>query len=354
MKTSDKEILNLESKIALAKQAFNIEELDQELKKLELVEDNPDFWQDPILASKKLKRKNFLFKILNNWNVINQDFDDIKKIQNFSEDLELIQGLIFDLNKTIDDLLFQKRFSKDNDQGNCILEITSGVGGLDAMDFAMMLKNMYQRYCSIMGWKFEIIEEHYGDEGGLKTGKFQIIGNQVYGYLKTESGVHRLVRQSPFNAKNLRQTSFALVQTYPDLKIEEIVLDSKDLLIDTYRASGAGGQHVNTTDSAVRITHKPTGIVVSIQNERSQLKNKELALSILYSKLQNLVIQQHLDSIKDLQVNHKAASWGEQIRNYVLHPYKQVKDLRSGFISTSPEDILAGNLSDLIHSITIN
>lgn len=352
MKDFDKNLIVLEERFELIQTNFDIKTLKKEFKALEIQASSPDFWQNSTRASKALKRKNYLSKILNIWDNLSRDLSDIKRLLNHSDDQELIQSFIIDFNKTLDDLLFQKRFSTINDQGNCILDITSGVGGLDAMDFAMILKNMYQRFSSIMNWKFEVIEEHHGEEGGLKTGKYQVGGDLAYGYLKTESGVHRLVRQSPFNAKGLRQTSFALVQSFPDLAIEEIVLDPKDLQIDTYRASGAGGQHVNTTDSAVRITHKPTGIVVSIQNERSQLKNKELALSILYSKLQNLVAQQHLNSIKDLQVNQKSASWGEQIRNYVLHPYKQVKDLRSGFICTNPDDIFAGNLSEMISSIS--
>lgn len=212
-----------------------------------------------------------------------------------------------------------------------------------------MLERMYLRFAERRGWTATIEERSAGEEAGLKSVAIRIDGTSVYGYLRGEAGVHRLVRQSPFNAKALRQTSFARVEVLPDLPDSEIKIDDKDLRVDTYRASSAGGQHVNKTDSAVRITHRLTGLTAQCQNERSQGQNKATAMKLLYGKLVTLAREQEKDDLRKLEVNEKAA-WGNQIRSYVLHPYKQVKDLRTKQESKHPEAVLDGDLDPFIEA----
>lgn len=212
-----------------------------------------------------------------------------------------------------------------------------------------MLERMYLRFAERRGWRTTVEERSAGEEAGLKSVTIHVDGPSVYGYLRGESGVHRLVRQSPFNAKALRQTSFARVEVLPDLPASEIALDEKELRVDTYRASSAGGQHVNKTDSAVRVTHLPTGLTAQCQNERSQAQNKASALKILYGKLLKLAQEQQKADLRKLEVNEQAA-WGNQIRSYVLHPYKQVKDLRTKVESKHPEAVLDGDLDPFIEA----
>ncbi len=227
------------------------------------------------------------------------------------------------------------------------LTIQAGAGGTDAQDWALMLERMYLRFCERRGWNAEVLDRSAGEEAGIKSVTIHVSGASAYGYLRGEAGVHRLVRQSPFNAKALRQTSFARVEVLPDLPESAVELDAKDLRIDTYRASSAGGQHVNKTDSAVRVTHIPTGLSAQCQNERSQTQNKAVAMRMLYGKLLTLSRQQQKDDLRRLEVNEQAA-WGNQIRSYVLHPYKQVKDLRTKVESKNPSDVLDGDLESFI------
>ena len=234
-----------------------------------------------------------------------------------------------------------------HDRRSAHLTIQAGAGGTDAQDWAQMLERMYLRFAERRGWKTTVTDRSAGEEAGLKSVTIQVDGAAAYGYLKGEAGVHRLVRQSPFNAKALRQTSFARVEVLPDLPEEELDLDPKDLRIDTYRAGGAGGQHVNKTDSAVRVTHLPTGLTAQCQNERSQNQNKLTAMKILYGKLVALAAEQQKADLRKLEVNEQAA-WGNQIRSYVLHPYKQVKDLRTKVESKHPETVLEGDLEPFI------
>ena len=267
------------------------------------------------------------------------------------EDLEKIE-------KKMDKLEFKTFLSGKYDKGYAIMEIFSGAGGKDAQDWATMLLRMYEKYCAEKGFKVVIIQQTFGDAGGpegrigTKSATVEIKGNYAYGFLKKETGVHRLVRQSPFNAKSLRQTSFVLVNVLPEISEAdmEVKIKQEDLKVDTFKASGPGGQYVNKTESAVRITHIPTGIVVASQTERLQGKNRENALRILYAKLYQLKQDAHNKKIKEIKGDLISASWGNQIRSYVLHPYKMVKDLRTQYETSDVEGVLEGNLNEFIEA----
>ena len=239
--------------------------------------------------------------------------------------------------------------SNENDRLDCFLEIHAGAGGTESQDWAEMLRRMYIKWTSSKNFKFELISEHKGDEAGIKSSTVKISGEYIYGYLKNESGIHRLVRISPFDSGARRHTSFASVWVYPvlDENIKVEIFD-KDLRIDTYRSSGAGGQHVNTTDSAVRITHIPSKIVVQCQNERSQHKNKETCMSMLKARLYDHEIKKRKDENQNNETNKAEIGWGHQIRSYVLQPYRLVKDNRTNFESTNPEKVLDGEIDEFL------
>ena len=241
--------------------------------------------------------------------------------------------------------------SNENDNLNCFLEIHAGAGGTESQDWAEMLRRMYTKWCSNKNLKFQLISEHKGDEAGIKSSTIKIIGEYVYGYLKKESGIHRLVRISPFDSGARRHTSFASVWVYPvlDENIKVEILE-KDLRIDTYRSSGAGGQHVNTTDSAVRITHLPTNIVVQCQNERSQHKNKETCFNMLKARLYRYEIQKKEEASENLAKSKTDIGWGHQIRSYVLQPYRLVKDLRNNLENTDPDSVLDGDIDPFLEA----
>jgi peptide chain release factor 2 len=261
------------------------------------------------------------------------------------------------LEKKIKDKEFQLSFSGKHDQGNAILSVYAGAGGQDAEDWAAMLLRMYQKYCERKEFKMIIIDESFGEEGGgeakqgIKSATIEIKGKYAYGFLKKETGVHRLVRISPFSAQKLRHTSFALVEVLPDLADNnEVEIKFEDLKIDFYKSSGPGGQYVNKRESAVRLTHLPTGIVVTCQSERLQGKNKDKAMAILAGKLYQYEEEKKQKEIKGIKGDKISASWGNQIRSYVLHPYKLVKDLRTETESTDPESVLNGNLDAFIEA----
>ncbi len=244
------------------------------------------------------------------------------------------------------------RFNGPHDKNNAIITIQSGAGGTDAQDWAQMLERMYLRYAELKGWKTALLDRMAGEEAGIKHTTFSVHGPYAYGILKREHGVHRLVRLSPFNADHLRQTSFARVEIMPELQEAEAPeIDVKDLVIDTFRASGAGGQHVNKTSSAVRIRHVPTGIVTQSQSQRSQAQNKATAMSVLAAKLLLLIEQQNVQQVRDLRGTHQEASFGSQIRSYVLHPYTLVKDHRTNIENRNIQHVLDGDIEEfMVHS----
>ena len=330
---------------------LNIDSERRHLDKLEQQMLGVDFWQDPSSAEVVSKQAASLRNYIAGWDDVISDIKSTRELIELSseDDSSEYQTVIEDLNKKAEKLLIATKLNGENDNSNAILQLSAGVGGADAADWAGMLERMYLRYGERSDLNVEILEESPAEEAGIKSATLRLSGPFAFGKLKSEKGVHRLVRLSPFNAQNLRQTSFALVDVIPELNENTINIEDKDLKIDTYRSSGHGGQSVNTTDSAVRITHIPTGLVVAIQNERSQLKNKQRALSVLASRLSELAREQHLESINDLKAS-KSADWGSQIRNYVLHPYQKVKDTRSGYESSDTGAILDGDLEPLIEA----
>jgi peptide chain release factor 2 len=268
-----------------------------------------------------------------------------------NEEEQQIEKQFLDLQKEFDALEFKSLLGGEYDQNDVILAIRSGAGGVDAQDWAQMLERMYLKWAEKNGFKAVMVEETRGAEAGIKSATIEITGNLAYGYLQSEAGVHRLVRLSPFNSDNLRQTSFAIVEVLPIIEeIAEVIINPQDLVIDTYRASGAGGQHVNTTDSAVRITHTPTGVVVTCQSERSQLQNKEQAMKVLKARIHQKYLENQKAEKEKLRGEYKSAEWGSQIRSYVIHPYKMVKDHRTKFETSDAEKVLEGELQGFMES----
>lgn len=351
MQDISKNAQELSEQINSSIQTIDIDSFEKELSDLSEKSQAPGFWDDNQAAQKVMRQIANLENRIRPWRELGTG---IKELQ------ELIQLNDSSLSKDIEDQLkklekeFKSRkkdllFNGSYDDHDAIINIHAGAGGTDAQDWAEMLERMYLRWAEANGYETRVIDRSSGDEAGIKSVSIEIGGPFTFGKLQGEHGVHRLVRLSPFNSDNLRQTSFAKVEVLPKIETpEEVEIDEKDLKIDVYRSGGRGGQSVNTTDSAVRITHQPTGITVSIQNERSQLQNKETAMTILRSKLAQLQMEQHADKISQLKGPNEQAAWGNQIRNYVLHPYKQVKDARTGFESQNPEDILNGKIDGFI------
>lgn len=311
------------------------------------------FWDDPQKAGKIMQELEELKSEIGKIENIEKEIKDLEELLKIAgdEDASDLKAKISELEKEIDELEFQTLLSGKYDRSDIILSIHSGAGGVDAQDWAEMLLRMYLRFAEKNNFKAKILDESRGGEAGIKSATVEIQGNWVYGKLKSEVGVHRLVRLSPFNADHLRETSFALVEILPVIgEIEEVKINPQDLRIDTYRSSGAGGQHVNTTDSAIRITHIPTNIVVTCQNERSQLQNKEQAMKILKAKLHQRYLEEKEKEERKLRGEFQSAEWGNQIRSYVLHPYKMVKDHRTKFETSDPEKILEGDISEFIEA----
>jgi peptide chain release factor 2 len=265
-----------------------------------------------------------------------------------------LEQLLDRLNREVGGAEIESLLSGDTDANNAICSIQSGAGGTDAQDFAQMLLRMYLRWAERKGFKVDLIDEQPGSEAGIKSATFRVEGDYAYGLLATEAGVHRLVRISPFNAGGSRETSFASMFVSPEIDENiEVNIEDKDLRIDTYRSSGAGGQHVNVTDSAVRITHLPTGIVVTCQNQRSQIQNRAVAMQVLRSKLYELELEKRREGAAELEATKQDISFGSQIRNYVLHPYRLVKDTRTKYEVSDVDAVLDGDIDDFIKEFLI-
>ena len=326
---------------------------------------NPELWKTPEKAKNVLSKLENLKKEIRVWDDFLREVEEIKEMEEIltaekalnSSDgsnlsyLELEQELQQRKQKLETEFQKQKLTAKMQgkyDRRNAILAIHAGAGGADAQDWAEMLMRMYLRFCEKQGWETRITDKSDGTEAGIKSAQIEINGNYAYGFLKQEKGVHRLVRLSPFNADHLRQTSFALVEIYQEIESEEIKISESELEFSSFRSSGPGGQSVNTTDSAVRIKHKPTGITVSCQTERSQMQNRESAIKILRSKLLELQEQKEKSERDQAKGKHISAGWSNQIRSYILHPYKMVKDHRTGVETSDIESVLDGDLKNFI------
>lgn len=347
----------LQADIDAAYTRLKVADKERKLTELDGQLADPDIWHNPDNAQNISKQAASLRSTIEPWQTLHAQAHDIQELMALGDDSlagefdQQITAMEQELARLKKDLLFDGAY----DDHAAILKLSAGAGGTDAQDWAEMLERMYLRWGEKAGMKTELIERSTGEEAGIKSSTITFTGPYAYGKLRSEHGVHRLVRLSPFNADNLRQTSFALAEVMPEIDApDEVVIDEKDLKIDVYRAGGHGGQSVNTTDSAVRITHLPTNIVVAIQNERSQLQNKETAMKILRSKLAQLQLEQHVSDMKELKGESKEAAWGNQIRNYVLHPYTLVKDTRTKHEDRDTQGVLDGKLDDFMTSYLEN
>ncbi len=334
---------------------FDDKNIEKQLVQLNEISLKENFWKDKNLVKKTIKQKKNFEEILNSYKKTLRDLNNLKDLYSLAsqeKDDETIQ----DCNKKVRLILKEIKkneidcfLSGENDDYDIYVEIHAGAGGTESQDWADMLRRMYMKWFDKKKFKYEIISEHKGEEAGIKSSTVKVTGDYLYGLMKSESGVHRLVRISPFDSGARRHTSFASVWVYPAIEDEvNIKIDEKDLRIDTYRSSGAGGQHVNTTDSAVRITHLPSKIVVQCQNERSQHKNKETCYKMLKARLYEYQMQKKDEENQKEMTNKTDIGWGHQIRSYVLQPYQLVKDLRNKIENTNPLSVLDGNIDQFI------
>ena len=343
---------DLRPQIDAALGRLRIDEKRASIDDIEAQLSTSEIWHNPSYAQDISKQLAALKKMVDPWLTLKTQADDLLEFMDIGDESMIaeFEGQVHALETEFATLRKDLLFDGEFDDHNAIIRLSAGVGGTDAQDWTEMIERMYLRWAERAGMSTSIIERSAGEEAGLKSAVIEVSGPFAYGKLRSENGVHRLVRLSPFNSDNLRQTSFALVEILPNIDApDEVPLDDKDLKIDVYRSGGKGGQSVNTTDSAVRVTHIPTGIVVAIQNERSQLQNKETALKILRSKLAHMQLEQHVASIHELQAG-ESANWGSQIRNYVLHPYTLVKDTRTKHETNNAQSVLDGDLDGFMEA----
>ncbi|HSX00738.1 MAG TPA: peptide chain release factor 2 [Candidatus Saccharimonas sp.] len=343
----------------LAKAITQLHLTDDEQRVAELIKHThePGFWDDAQAAAVTSQQLAALQKHVDSWRDLEREVaDELAALREFGHEYLAEAGHAYTrLLAEFTTRQSELKLSGPHDRASAIVEIHAGTGGTDAQDWAQMLERMYLRWAERAGLQTTILATSPGEEAGLKSATFEVNGPYAYGKLRGEAGVHRLVRLSPYNADNLRQTSFALVEVLPQIDAgPELDIDPKDLRIDVYRSSGHGGQSVNTTDSAVRITHLPTGIVVAIQNERSQLQNREKAMNVLRARLTAIMEEQHKAELSELRASDQSAAWGQQIRNYVLHPYTKVKDVRTGHETADAQGTLDGNLDPFIEAYLIH
>jgi peptide chain release factor 2 len=347
----------LQRRLAEARTYLRIDELEAERPQLEVEASRPDLWDDPDVARKVTGELASVVEDIDLWSGLAGRIDDAETLHELGREegddsvegevAEAIEGVA----AAFDDLELRALFTGPHDDSDAICELQSGEGGADAQDWTEMLLRMYLRWAERRGYDVELTEASAGSEAGLSSASFVVKGRHAYGRLRSEHGVHRLVRMSPFNAQGKRQTAFAALKATPFLEdVPDVEIDDKDLRIDTYRSSGAGGQHVNVTDSAVRITHLPTGIVTSCQNERSQHQNKDKAMQMLRSKLAERQREEREAELSSIRGEQRSVGFGSQIRSYVLQPYQMVKDLRSGYESGNVEAVLDGALDPFMEA----
>lgn len=321
----------------------------------------PNFWEGGETTQRILKERNSLLEGLLSWQEKKKEIEEMEVLlqlieeQNDEKEAQELLKKIEQSEEAINEMEFRQMLKAENDERNAIVSINAGAGGTEAQDWAEMLLRMYLRWAEKRGYQTEIVDILPGEEAGIKNVTFTVSGKYAYGYLKAEVGIHRLVRISPFDAGARRHTSFASVFVIPEVPDEiNIEIDEKDLRVDTFRSSGAGGQHVNKTDSAVRITHLPTGIVVQCQNERSQHKNKAMALKILKARLYEKERKEKEEKLRELHNSKKEIAWGSQIRSYILHPYKMVKDHRTNKVIYQVDRVLDGEIDEFMKAYLLN
>ncbi|MFQ5674265.1 MAG: peptide chain release factor 2 [bacterium] len=355
------ELRKLEERIANLKVRLDVAVREKTIAKLEKESAEPGFWDDQEKAQgimREISENKETVQTYANLAAKKNDLDVLLELAKEEDDSETYQEVgeeIERLKEALDALEFQNMLGGKEDPNDALLTIHPGAGGTESQDWAQMLMRMYVRWIERKGFGYDVLDLQAGDEAGIKSVTIEVKGKYAYGYLKAEAGVHRLVRISPFDANSRRHTSFASVFVYPEIDDNiEIKIEPSDLRIDTYRASGAGGQHVNKTDSAIRITHIPTGIVVQCQNERSQHRNKESAMKILMARLYQKKKEEEEEKISAIEKNKKDIAWGSQIRSYVFHPYNLVKDHRTNYETGNVQSVMDGNLDPFIHEFLMN
>ena len=308
--------------------------------------ENPDFWKDLEKAKIIQKEISDLEKEIRNWSDLETEAQNLLNLADSEDAVEKFKLLESRFNR----LELKTFLSGKYDKNNALLTISAGVGGRDAQDWASMLFRMYNRYCESKDWDVAVLHESLGEEGGIKSATLEVKGSYAYGYLKNEAGVHRLVRISPFSPTKLRHTSFAALEVLPEIEAKDIEIKPEDLRVDLFRSSGAGGQNVNKRETAVRVTHLPTGIAVAVQSERSQQQNREKAMQLLASKLHALQLKKEEEELAKNKKITKSAEWGAQIRSYVFHPYQMVKDHRTDYETSQIEKVMDGDLEEFIEA----
>ncbi|MDE7130477.1 MAG: peptide chain release factor 2 [Lachnospiraceae bacterium] len=351
------ELLSYESPLAEVRDSLDLDNKSKRIEELEMEMQAPDFWNDPEKSNQKMRESKGLKDIVDTMNSLSSQYDDILTLiemgyeDNDPAIIPDIEAELKEFKETFENIRISTLLSGEYDRNNAILKLNAGAGGTESCDWCSMLYRMYTRWAERKGFALEVLDYLDGDEAGIKSVTFQINGENAYGYLKSEKGVHRLVRISPFNAQGKRQTSFVSLDVMPDIDEDvDVEIKDEDIRIDTYRSSGAGGQHINKTSSAIRITHFPTGIVVTCQNERSQFQNKDKAMQMLKAKLYMLKQEENAEKLSDIRGDVKEIGWGNQIRSYVMQPYTMVKDHRTEEESGNVNAVMDGAIDPFINA----